>query len=93
VHVGLGWDPIQSGQTVDWDLSAFGLNGSGKLVEDGFFVYFNNPLSPDQAIVSMGDERSGGNSAGGDDETIAVDLARIFSMGWLGTQAFACVGR
>lgn len=79
VIVGLGWDPSQSGQTADLDLSAFGLSGSGKLVEETFFVFFQNLASPDQAILSSGDDRSGGNSDGGDDETITVDLARLDS--------------
>ena len=77
VNVGLGWDPNQSGQTADLDLSAFGLSGSGKLVEEHFFVFFQNLASPDQAIVSSGDDRSGGNSDGGDDEVIAVDLTKL----------------
>ena len=77
VNVGLGWDPSQSGQTADLDLSAFGLSGSGKLVEEQFFVFFQNQASPDQAIVSSGDDRSGGNSDGGDDEVITVDLAKL----------------
>jgi len=77
VSVGLGWDPVQAGQTADLDLSAFGLSASGKLVQDDFFVFFSNLRSPDQAIVSAGDSRTGEESDGGDDESIVVDLARL----------------
>ena len=77
VSVGLGWDPVPAGQTADLDLSAFGLNASGKLVQDDFFVFFSNLCSPDQAIVSSGDSRTGEESDGGDDESIVVDLARL----------------
>jgi tellurium resistance protein TerD len=79
LNVGLGWDPNETGQTADLDLSAFGLSESGKLVEEKFFVFFQNLSSPDQAIVSSGDDRSGESSDGGDDETIVVDLAKLDS--------------
>ena len=32
------------------------------------------PISPDKAVMSSGDDTTGGNSDGGDDETLTVDL-------------------
>ena len=78
VGVGLGWDPNQStGYDFDLDASAFMLGENGKLPQDEFFVFYNNPLSPDQAVESSGDDMTGGNSDGGDDETLSVDLTKI----------------
>lgn len=78
VGVGLGWDPNEgSGYDFDLDASAFMLGENGKLPQDEFFVFYNNPLSPDQAVESSGDDMTGGNSDGGDDETLSVDLTKI----------------
>ena len=78
VGVGLGLDPNQStGYDFDLDASAFMLGENGKLPQDEFFVFYNNPLSPDQAVESSGDDMTGGNSDGGDDETLSVDLTKI----------------
>ena len=78
VGVGLGGDPNQStGYDFDLDASAFMLGENGKLPQDEFFVFYNNPLSPDQAVESSGDDMTGGNSDGGDDETLSVDLTKI----------------
>ena len=74
VGVGLGWDPNEStGFDVDLDASAFMLGSNKKLPQDEFFVFYNNPLSPDKAVESSGDDTTGGNSDGGDDETLNVD--------------------
>lgn len=78
VGVGLGWDPNQStGYDFDLDASAFMLGENGKLPQDEFFVFYNNPISPDKAVESSGDDTTGGNSDGGDDETLSVDLTKI----------------
>ena len=50
------------------------LASDGKLPQDEYFVFYNNTVSPDGAVESSGDDRSGGNSDGGDDETLTVDL-------------------
>jgi tellurium resistance protein TerD len=77
VGVGLGWDPNQStGFDFDLDASAFMLGSNKKLPRDEFFVFYNNPKSPDGAVESSGDDLTGGNSDG-DDETLTVDLSRI----------------
>lgn len=78
VGVGLGWDPNQStGFDFDLDASAFMLGPNKKLPKDEFFVFYNNQISPDNAVESSGDDTSGGNSDGGDDETLTVDLTRV----------------
>ena len=78
VSVGLGWDPNEgSGFDFDLDASAFMLGGNKKLPKDEFFVFYNNQKSPDGAVESTGDDLTGGNSVGGDDETLNVDLTKV----------------
>lgn len=78
VGVGLGWDPNDhSGADFDLDASVFMLNEAGKLPAGEFFVFYNNPVSPDKAVESTGDDRTGRNSDGGDDETLLVDLDKV----------------
>lgn len=78
VSVGLGWDPNEgSGFDFDLDASAFMLGNNKKLPKDEFFVFYNNQKSPDGAVESTGDDLTGGNSDGGDDETLNVDLAKV----------------
>ncbi|MBD8347924.1 MULTISPECIES: TerD family protein [unclassified Dysgonomonas] len=77
VGVGLGWDPNEStGFDFDLDASAFMVGDNKKLPSDDFFVFYNNPKSPDGAVESSGDDLTGGNSDG-DDETITVDLTKV----------------
>lgn len=77
VSVGLGWDPNDStGFDFDLDASAFMLGENGKIPADEFFVFYNNPKSPDGAVKSSGDDLTGGNSDG-DDETLSVDLSKL----------------
>lgn len=80
VGVGLGWDPNEStGYDFDLDASAFMLGENKKLPADEFFVFYNNQKSPDGAVESSGDDLTGGNSDGGDDETLTVDLSKVDS--------------
>lgn len=80
VGVGLGWDPNEgSGFDFDLDASAFMLGGNKKLPKDDFFVFYNNQKSPDGSVESTGDDLTGGNSDGGDDETLNVDLTKVDS--------------
>lgn len=77
VGVGLGWDPNEgTGFDFDLDASAFMLGGNKKIPKEEFFVFYNNPKSPDNAVESSGDDLTGGSSDG-DDETLTVDLARV----------------
>ena len=78
VGVGLGWDPNKgSGYDFDLDASAFMLGANGKIPSDEFFVFYNNQKSPDGSVESTGDDLTGGNSDGGDDETLNVDLTKV----------------
>ena len=53
------------------------LGENKKLPADEFFVFYNNQQSPDGAVESSGDDLTGGNSDGGDDETLTVDLTKV----------------
>lgn len=79
VGVGLGWDPNEgTGFDFDLDASAFMLGGNKKIPKEEFFVFYNNPKSPDNSVESSGDDLTGGNSDG-DDETLTVDLSKVDS--------------
>ena len=76
VIVGLGWDPrVTDGQEFDLDASVFIVGESGKVLNDGSFVFYNNKTSPDGNVVHQGDNRSGAGE--GDDEQINVNLAGL----------------
>ena len=78
VSVGLGWDPSRTpGNPYDLDASAFMLGHNGRLIADEYFVFYNNQISPDGAVQSSGDDLTGGNSDGGDDEKLSVDLVHV----------------
>jgi tellurium resistance protein TerD len=75
--VGLGWDPsAATGVEFDLDACAFMLAANHQVPAESFFVFYGNMASPDGAVKSSGDDRTGGNSDG-DDETLMVDLSRL----------------
>ncbi len=71
---GLGWEELE-GEPLDLDASVFMLNDTLHLPAKGYFVYYNNLVSPDAAITHTGDNRNG--DADGDDEKIICDLSKI----------------
>ncbi len=75
--VGLGWDTNQSSTGYDFDLdaSAFILGENGKILQDEYFVFYNNLKSPDGAVRHTGDNLTGEGE--GDDESIEIDLTKI----------------
>lgn len=77
--VGLGWDPAKyKGQEpFDLDASVFLLGADGKVTNDGDFVFYGAPIHASGSVRSLGDDRTGANSAEGDDEKIIMNLARI----------------
>jgi tellurium resistance protein TerD len=77
IKVGLGWEPnAGTGQEFDLDASAFMLNGALRIPTDSHFIFYNNTLSPDQAVQHSGDDPTGGSSDG-DDETVQVELDMV----------------
>ena len=75
--VGLGWDPNESASShpFDLDASAFLVGENGKILADEYFVFYNNPQSPDGSVLYGGDNRTGAGD--GDDETLVVDTSKI----------------
>jgi tellurium resistance protein TerD len=75
--IGLGWNPNTqaSAEPYDLDASAFMLGENGKLVSSDFFIFYNQPTSPDGALKSSGDNRDG--EGDGDDETLVVTLGSV----------------
>ncbi|SFW61027.1 TerD family protein [Chitinophaga sancti] len=78
ITIGLGWDPNDgTGYAFDLDASAFMLDDKRLIPTEGFFVFYGNPDSEDTALHHSGDDPTGGNSDGGDDESIRVDLSLV----------------
>lgn len=78
--IGLGWDPNEgTGHDFDLDASAIMIDADRKLVGEDYFIFYNNLKSPDDALAHTGDDPTGGNSDGDDDEAIIVDLDKVDS--------------
>ncbi|AYZ13518.1 TerD family protein [Chryseobacterium arthrosphaerae] len=78
--IGLGWDPNEgTGYDFDLDASAIMIDSDRKLVSEEYFVFYNNLQSPDGALTHTGDDPSGKNSDGDDDEAIIIDLDKVDS--------------
>jgi len=76
VNVGLGWDVNTfSGGEFDLDASAIVVNGAGKALSDGHFVFFNNLRSADGSVEHTGDNLTGEGE--GDDEVIKISLTTV----------------
>ncbi|GEB51265.1 MULTISPECIES: TerD family protein [Streptomyces] len=76
VLVGLGWDVrTTTGADYDLDASALLCDGSGKVLSDQHFVFYNNLKSPDGSVEHTGDNLTGEGE--GDDEVIKVDLSAV----------------
>jgi tellurium resistance protein TerD len=80
ISIGLGWNPNEgTGYAFDLDASAFMIDQNRLIPAEEFFVFYGNTSSPDEALFHSGDDPTGGNSDGGDDETISVDLTKVDS--------------
>ena len=64
----VGLSPLSS--VLDFDISCFGLDESGQLSDERFFVFFNQKAAPRDAIKMLG-------AQGGDQECFWVDLDRL----------------
>ncbi|MGQ4484970.1 TerD family protein [Streptomyces sp. SAS_281] len=71
VRVELGWRTAPG--TPDVDASALLLLGSGKVRNDGDFVFYNQPAHSSGAVRHEGKRNAGGAAT----DTLAVDLARV----------------
>jgi tellurium resistance protein TerD len=78
VRIGLGWDENPGNDEWDLDASALGLV-NGRVMSNDWFVFYNQLQSPNNAIVHMGDNLTGGDEGTNDedDEEIIVDLAAL----------------
>jgi tellurium resistance protein TerD len=78
ITVGLGWDPNErTGHDFDLDASAIMIDENRKLLSEDYFIFYNNLNSPDGSLMHTGDDPTGGNSDGDDDEAIRVDLNKV----------------
>ncbi|MBV2353157.1 TerD family protein [Streptomyces sp. J2-1] len=59
-----------SGPGLTFDISAFGLDADERLSDDRYFVFFNQPKSPEESIQLLG-------AQAGDSESFRVTLDRI----------------
>jgi len=76
VVVGLAWDARSTdGAEFDLDASVFVVGESGKVLNDGSFIFYNNKKSPCGNVEHMGDNRSGAGD--GDDEQVNVKLSGL----------------
>ncbi|MFC4051160.1 TerD family protein [Actinomadura syzygii] len=76
VTVGLGWDlRTTTGSDFDLDASALVLDGSGKIISDQHFVFFNNLRTPDGGVEHSGDNTTGAGE--GDDEQLKVNFGAL----------------
>lgn len=72
IMIGLGWDASSFGTDVDLDAAAFICNDTGKVRNDGDFIYYNHKEGADGAVIHQGDNLTGDGT--GDDEQILVNL-------------------
>jgi tellurium resistance protein TerD len=78
ISVGLGWNPNEgTGAQFDLDASAIMIDEGRVIPNEGFFIFYGNTDSPEGALHHTGDDPTGGNSDGGDDESITVDLSKV----------------
>ena len=91
--VGLGWDPNEgTGFDFDLDASAILINEKRELPSENHFIFYNNLCGRNHSgddckinrctsgvygVRHTGDDPSGRNSDGDDDESIFVDLSKV----------------
>lgn len=75
IQVGLGWDVSYDHQEFDLDAQVFMLNKDGKVPNNGYFVFYNQPRSIDGSVFHSGDNVNG--EGDGDDESITLNLSNV----------------
>lgn len=73
VDVGLGWDLAPGSHGYELDVEAFLLGPEGRVPGDDWFVFYNQPASPDGAVRLLDTPAN----TPGDDGVIQVDLRRL----------------
>lgn len=73
VNVCLGWDV--NNNAYDLDSEAFLLGAGDKVLGDEWFVFYNQPCSPDGSVRHLGDNTTGEGT--GDDEVISIRLSQV----------------
>ncbi|WP_018505602.1 TerD family protein [Parafrankia discariae] len=61
---------IQINAPGEWDVSCFGLDGTDRLSDDRYFVFFNQPNSPESSIQLLG-------AQSGDTQSFRVTLDKV----------------
>ncbi|MDK2600507.1 TerD family protein [Bacillus stercoris] len=77
INVALGWDTnkYSGGHDFDLDVSVFMCDSTGKVRDDGDFIFYNKLEHDSKAVIHTGDERTG--STEGDDEMIKVNFSKM----------------
>lgn len=77
INVALGWDEQDdpNGYDFDPDVSAFLVQSSGQVRDDGDFIFYGNLKHDSGAVTHSGDDRTG--KAEGDNELITVDFSKM----------------
>ena len=76
VELGLGWNPRKTdGEGFDLDASVLMVNGEGKAIGEGGFVFYNATTSACGSVIHSGDNRTGEGE--GDDEKVSIDLSKV----------------
>lgn len=74
IDVAIGWD-VGANTNYDLDVVAFLVDNREKVIGDEWFVYYNQPISPDGSIRHSGDNKTGNGN--GDDEIISINLPQV----------------
>lgn len=80
LRLGIGWDKSRTGGFIGTGAPEIDLDASAIQFADGALfdlAFYNNLATRDGSVVHQGDNRSG--SGAGDDETIVVDLAKVYA--------------
>lgn len=74
IDVCLGWD-VGVNTNYDLDSEAFLLDKNEKVIGDSWFVFYNQPMSPDGSVKHCGDNKTG--QGDGDDEILHIKLSQV----------------
>lgn len=76
LQAGLGWDArTTTGFDFDLDASVVVCDANGRCINDQWFVFYGQLVSPNNAVVHQGDNLDG--SGDGDDEVVKVELTAL----------------